>query len=109
MEVTKAAQLQRTAGVLINEVKHWANYETKSIDLHGKLGARADSRRPNAIRLQNGPKEDDDIFRIPGAERCPACGAAAHIFAWALPPAGVFKRAVPPTDAWGNATATANE
>jgi hypothetical protein len=109
LEVTKAAQLRRTSGVFINEVKHWANYETKSIDLHRKLGARADSRRPNAIRLQNGPKEDDDIFRIPGAERCPACGAAAHIFACALPPPGVFKRAVPPADAWGYAAASANE
>src|SRR5439155_707746 len=35
----------------INEVKHWANYETRSIDLHRKLSARADGGRANAIQL----------------------------------------------------------
>jgi hypothetical protein len=108
-ELTEPAQLRRTASVLINEVKHWVNYETKSIDLYRKLSAGADGRRANAIQSQKSPAEDDDIFRIPGPERCPACRAAAHIFARALSPAAVFKRAVPPADAWGDAAATTNE
>ena len=94
---------------MINEVKHWANYETKSIDLHRKLSARADGRRANAIQSQNGPAKDVDIFRISGPERCPACGAAAHIFARALSPAAVFKRAVPPADARDDAGASTRQ
>jgi len=94
---------------LTNEVKHWGNYEAKSIDLHRKLSARANGRRANAQQSQEGPAEDDDIFRIPGPERCPARCTAAHIFACALSPAGVFKRAVPPADARDDAGANTRE
>ena len=92
-----------------NEVKHWANYETKSINLHRKLSAGADGGRANAIQSPNGPAEDDNVFRIPGPERCPACHVAAHILACTLSPAVAFKRAVPKPNTWGNAGATTNE
>ena len=98
-KLSRAAQLQPIVGVFVNDIRQWGDYETKSFDLHRKLGAHADDRRANA-KQPGTQKGSAKAKRVPWArrhEQLQADGAAAHVFRDALSPAGIFRRTVPRT------------
>ena len=105
------AQLRRTAGVCLNEVKQRRHYETKSFDLRWKRSAGTDGRRAIAGQpeTQEGNAKDDDILWISKHDRCPADSPARHVFICTVSPTGGFDRPVPRAGVENDANSTTHE
>jgi hypothetical protein len=77
--------------------------------LYRNRNARVDGGRANTNQPWKGAAKDDEIFRIPRYEHCPAGGTKTHVFVRAISSTGIFNRAIPPAGFQNDTDASTNE